>query len=113
LCEMPLHFTTLALGGEITVPTLDGEASLTIPEGTESGAAFRVRGRGMPDVTGRSGRGDLLVTVKVLTPKKLTKEQRKLLEQLDALMPKARHEPTPLADQAEKGLFDRVRDIFG
>jgi DnaJ-class molecular chaperone len=67
----------------------------------------------MPDVTGRGNRGDLLVTVKVLTPKKLTKEQRKLLEQLDASLPKATPEPTPLADQGDKGLFDRVRDIFG
>jgi molecular chaperone DnaJ len=113
LCEIPLQFTTLALGGQITVPTLDGHASLAVPEGTESGAVFRVRGRGMPDVTGRGNRGDLLVTVKVLTPKKLTKEQRKLLEQLDASLPKATPEPTPLADQGDKGLFDRVRDIFG
>ena len=66
----------------------------------------------MPDVSGR-GRGDLLVTVKVVTPKKLTKEQRKLLEQLAASLPKDKFEPTPLDEHADKGLFDRVKDIFG
>ena len=67
----------------------------------------------MPDVTGRRGRGDLLVTVKGVTPKKLTKEQKKLLEQLDASLPRDKFEPTPLAEQTDKGLFDRVKDIFG
>ena len=65
--EVPLNFSTVALGGEIRIPTLEGEEPFKIPEGTESGQAFRLRGRGMPDVTGR-GRGDLFVTVKVTTP---------------------------------------------
>jgi molecular chaperone DnaJ len=73
---------------------------------------FRLRGKGMPDVSGR-GRGDLLVTVRVLTPKKVTKEQRKLLEQLATLLPKDKFEPTPVGEQGDKGLFDRVKDIFG
>jgi molecular chaperone DnaJ len=113
LCEIPLQFPTLALGGQIRIPTLDGEEPFSIPEGTQSGAVFRVRGRGMPDVTGRSNRGDLLVTVKVITPRKLTREQKKLLEQLDATLPKDKFEPTPVGDQEDKGLFDRVKDIFG
>jgi molecular chaperone DnaJ len=112
-CEIPLHFPILALGGQIRVPTLDGDEPFTIPEGTQTGATFRVRGRGMPDVTGRGGRGDLMVTVRALTPKKLTKEQKKLLEQLGASLPKERFEPTPVDDQQDKGLFDRVKDIFG
>jgi molecular chaperone DnaJ len=111
-CEVPLNFPTLALGGEITIPTLDGDEPFTIPEGTHSGQTFRVRGKGMPDVTGR-GHGDLLVTVKVVTPKKLTKEQRKLLEQLSVALPKEKFEPTPLQEHEDKGLFDRVKDIFG
>jgi molecular chaperone DnaJ len=78
-CEIPLNFTTLALGGEITIPTLDGDEAFTVPESTQTGSTFRLRGRGMPDVSGR-GKGDLLVTVKVITPKKLSREQRKLLE---------------------------------
>ena len=111
-CEIPLNFPTIALGGDITIPTLEGEESFNIPEGTQSGQTFRVRGRGMPDVTGR-GRGDLLVTVKVVTPKKLTKEQRKLLEQLSTALPKEQFEPTPRDEHEDKGLFERVKDIFG
>ena len=111
-CEIPVNFTTLALGGEIQIPTLDGKEAFTIPAGTQTGSTFRIRGQGMPDVSGR-GRGDLLMTVKVSTPKKLSKEQRKLLEQLSETLPKEQFEPTPVGDQADKGLFDRVKDIFG
>jgi molecular chaperone DnaJ len=111
-CEIPLNYPTLALGGQIRIPTLDGEEPFDLPEGTQTGSIFRLRGKGMPDVTGR-GRGDLLVTVKVITPKKLSKDQRKLLEQLSASLPKEKFEPTPVDDQADKGLFGRVKDIFG
>jgi molecular chaperone DnaJ len=111
-CEIPLAFPTLALGDEISVPTLDGHASITVPEGTQTGSTFRLRGKGMPDVSGRA-RGDLLVTVKAVTPKKLTKEQRRLLEELKAVLPADKSQPTPVADDADRGLFDRVKDIFG
>jgi molecular chaperone DnaJ len=110
-CEIALNYPTLALGGQIQVPTLDEEEPLTIPEGTQTGTTFRIRGKGMPDVTGRGGRGDLLVTVKVLTPRKLTKEQKKLLEQYAATLPREKFEPTP--NESDKGIFDRVKDIFG
>jgi molecular chaperone DnaJ len=110
-CEIPVNFPTLALGGEINIPTLDGEEAFKVPDGTQSGSAFRLRGRGMPDVSGR-GRGDLVVTVKVITPKKLTKEQKKVLEQLQGMLPKEKFEPTPV-DREDRGLFDRVKDIFG
>jgi molecular chaperone DnaJ len=114
-CEMPLNFTTLALGGDIRIPTLDGEEPFTVPEATQGGTVFRLRGKGMPDVADRSGRhrGDLFVTVKVNTPKKLTREQRKLLEQLAVTMPAEKFDPTPVDGQEDKGLFDRVKDIFG
>ena len=111
-CEIPLNFTTLALGGEIQIPTLDGKEPFSIPAGTQTGSTFRIRGQGMPDVSGR-GRGDLLMTVKVSTPKKLSREQKKLLEQLAETLPKEQFEPTPAVDHADKGLFDRVKDIFG
>jgi molecular chaperone DnaJ len=111
-CEIPLTYPKLALGGEIRIPTLDGEDTFKVPEGTQSGTTFRLRGRGMPDVTGR-GRGDLLITVKVVTPKKLSREQKKLLEQLAATLPQEKFEPTPREQQDDKGLFDRVKDIFG
>ena len=110
-CEIPVNFPSLALGAEIRIPTLDGDEPFTIPDGTQSGTSFRVRGKGMPDVSGR-GRGDLIVTVTVVTPKKLTREQKKLLEQLAATLPKEKFEPTPV-DGEDKGLFGRVKDIFG
>ena len=112
-CEVPLNYPTAALGGEISIPTLEGEETFKVPEGTQSGATFRLRGRGMPDVVSGRSRGDLLVTVKVMTPKKMTKEQRKLLEQLAATMPKEKFEPTPRHEHDERGIFDRVKDIFG
>jgi len=112
-CEIPLNYTTLALGGEITIPNLEGEQTLKIPEGTQTGATFRLRGKGMPDVVAGRGRGDLLVTVKVVTPRKLTKDQRKVLEQLAETLPKEKFEPTPRDEHEDRGIFDRVKDIFG
>jgi len=112
-CEIPVNYPTVALGRDITIPTLEGEETFKIPEGTQSGATFRLRGRGMPDVVSGRGRGDLLVNVKVVTPKKMTKDQRKLLEQLDETMPKEKFEPTPREATDDRGIFDRVKDIFG
>ena len=111
-CEVPLYYPTLAMGGEIRIPTLEGEEAFTVPEGTQSGATFTLRGRGMPEVSGR-GRGNLIVKVKLLTPRKLTREQKKLLEELAATLPKEKFQPTPAGEQDDKGLFDRVKDIFG
>ena len=112
LCEVPVNFTTLALGGEIKVPQVLGDSEpFKVPEGTPTNTTFRLRNKGMPDVSGR-GRGDLLVTVKAITPKKLTREQRKLLEQLAGLLPPQQFEPTPKHEE-ERGIFDKVKDIFG
>ena len=111
-CEIPLNYPTLAMGGEIRIPTLEGEERFPVPAGTQSGTTFNLRGRGMPDVSGR-GRGNIMVTVKVVTPRKLSHEQKKLLEQLAASLPKENFEPTSVGDQDDKGLFDRVKGIFG
>jgi molecular chaperone DnaJ len=112
-CEVPVNLTTLALGAEIVVPGIDGEERLKIPEGTQTGATFRLRGRGLPDVGGR-GHGDLLVTVQAVTPKKLTKDQRKLLEQLAASLPPQQVEPRRRDETAgDRGIFEKVKDIFG
>jgi molecular chaperone DnaJ len=113
-CEVPVNFTTLALGGEIMVPTLDGTESVKVPEGTQTGTTLRLKGKGMPDVNGH-GRGDLFATVQVQTPKRLTKEQRRLLEQLSDALPKERFEPRAHAGEGaeERNLFDRVKDMFG
>jgi molecular chaperone DnaJ len=112
LCEIPVSYPVLALGGEITVPTLDGGERLKIPDGTASGTAFRLRGKGMPDVSGR-GRGDLYVHVHVDVPKKLNKEQRSLLDQLAKALPADKFEPTRQDEQEDKNIFERVKDIFG
>jgi molecular chaperone DnaJ len=112
-CEIPVNFTTLALGGEIQVPTLDGTENVRIQEGTQTGTTLRLRGKGMPDVNG-SGRGDLFATVQVQTPKKLNKEQRRLIEQLAAALPEDKFRPTPRHEEHdERNLFDRVKDMFG
>lgn len=75
LIKAPLDFKTAALGGEIIVKTLNGEMRLKIPEGTESGQIFRLRGQGVP------GRGDMLVEIYITVPKKLSKKQKKILEE--------------------------------
>ena len=112
-CEIPVNFTTLALGGEIQVPTLDGTESVKVPEGTQTGTTMRLRGKGLPDVGGR-GKGDLFATVQVHTPKKLTRDQRHLLEQLAQALPKEKFEPRAHGqDSDERNLFDRVKDMFG
>jgi molecular chaperone DnaJ len=112
-CEIPVNFTTVALGGEVQVPTLDGAESVKVPEGTQTGTTLRLRGKGMPDVNGR-GRGDLFATVQVQTPKKLNKEQRQLLEKLADALPKEKFEPRAHGEQHdERNLFDRVKDMFG
>ena len=112
-CEVPVNFTTVALGGDIQVPTLDGTETVKVPEGTQTGTTLRLRSKGMPDVSGR-GRGDLFATIQVQTPKKLNKDQRRLLEDLAKALPKERFEPRPRGDeQDERNLFDRVKDMFG
>jgi molecular chaperone DnaJ len=106
-CTIPVSIAQATLGAEIQVPGLNGEERLKIPEGTQSGAVFRVKGHGLPDPHG-GGRGDLYYHVRVITPSKLTREQRKLMEQLGATI-KVENKP------AERGssLFDKVKDIFG
>jgi molecular chaperone DnaJ len=103
-CTVPINLAQAALGAEIDIPTLDGTQPLKVPEGTQSGATFRLRHQGVPDVSGH-GRGDLFVHVAVTVPFKLTKEQRKLVEQLRETLP-TENKP------AERGLFEKVKDYF-
>jgi molecular chaperone DnaJ len=109
-CEMPINFPTLALGGNIKVPTLNGREDLHIPAGTQAGARFRLRGKGMPNVSGR-GHGDLHVIARVTVPRKLTKEQKHLLDELaKTLTPDV---TDPDGESGDKPFFERVKDIFG
>ena len=78
-CTMPVPFMDATLGGEMTVPTLDGPSKLKLPAGTQSNTIFRVRGKGMPSLKG-SGRGDLMVEVQVETPTRLSSGQEKALK---------------------------------
>ena len=103
-CEVPVSFITAALGGEIQVPTLEGQASLKIPAGTQSNTMFKLRGRGMPEMNTKV-RGDLLTRVMVEVPTKLNAEQRQKLEEFAAL---CGEENTPL----HKGFFDKAKEFF-
>jgi len=100
---VPVTFAQAALGAEIKVKTLDGEEDLKVPAGTQTGTVFRVKGQGMPNL-GHRGKGDLFVAVTLVTPKTLTKEQRKLLEQLAEIED---------ADFSDESFIDKVRNIFG
>jgi molecular chaperone DnaJ len=81
-CTIPISIAQAVLGADIKVPTLRGQERLRIPEGTQSGAVFRLRGKGFPSVDGHS-RGDLYVSVYVVVPRHLTREQRHLIETLE------------------------------
>src|SRR6184192_1792160 len=106
-CTIPVSIAQATLGTELQVPGLNGEEKLKIPEGTQSGAVFRIKGRGLADPRG-GGKGDLYYHVRVLTPTKLTRDQRNLIEQLGATL-KVENKP---ADR-NSSIFDRVKDIFG
>ena len=106
-CTIPVSIAQATLGTELQVPGLNGEEKLKIPEGTQSGAVFRIKGRGLADPRG-GGKGDLYYHVRVLTPIKLTRDQRKLIEQLGATL-KVENKP---ADR-NSSIFDKVKDIFG
>jgi molecular chaperone DnaJ len=110
-CELPIAFPTLALGGSVSVPTLNGREELHVPAGTQSGARFKLRGKGMPSVTGR-GHGDLHVIAGVVVPKKLNKEQKHLLEELSKTLP-SQSPNLERQEAGEKPFFERVKDIFG
>jgi molecular chaperone DnaJ len=103
-CVLPVSFVQAALGAELSIPSLDGEAKIKIPEGTQSGKQFHVRGKGVPLLNGR-GRGDLVVQMMVQTPGKLTKAQRDLLRQLGETM-------TVENKPQSRSLFAKVKEIF-
>ena len=85
LCEAPITFAQAALGAELEIPTIDGKVKYDIPEGTQSGTVFRLKGRGIPSINGR-GRGDQYVTVYIETPRNLSKEQKEALRKFAETM---------------------------
>ena len=106
-CTVPVGLTTAALGGEIEVPTIGGKAEIELPEGTQHGKTFRLRGKGIKGVRS-SYPGDLYCHVSVETPIKLTEHQRKLLKELDDAFRKSGDRHSPNA----KSWTDRVKDLF-
>jgi molecular chaperone DnaJ len=100
-CTVPVTFTQAALGAEIKVATLDGEETLKVPEGTQTGSTFRLRNKGVVSLSG-GGKGDLFVSVNVVTPTKLSRDQRRLLEEF-----------AKIESKDEKGIFEKVKEIFG
>ena len=101
LLEQEISYAQAALGAEIEVPTLDGKVKLTIPEGTQPGAVFRLRGKGIPYLRG-SGRGDQFISVNVSVPKNLTSSQKELLRQFAASMGE-------LDSGSKSGIFNRKK----
>lgn len=107
-CEMPISFTTAALGGEIEVPTLDGSAKMKIPAETQTGGVFRLRSKGIKPLRS-SEHGDLMVHVVVETPVKLTTRQKELLREFEesTQADAGKHSPK------NKSWVDKAKDFFG
>ncbi len=104
-CEVPVNFSTAALGGDIRVPTLDGGMPLKVPAGTQSGSVFKVKGKGMPSLNNSSSRGDILARLVIAVPQKLNADQRKKLEEFAELMGDD--------NTSEKGFFQRAKEWMG
>lgn len=105
MCTIPISFPQAALGTEIEIPTLDGTHKLKIPDGTQSGTVFRVKGKGVPVLNGH-GKGDLMVEVRVQVPTKLTKRQKELLAELGETT-KVDNKP-----QTDPSLMSKVKEFF-
>jgi molecular chaperone DnaJ len=101
LCEVPISFVQASLGGEIEVPTIDGNASIKIPAGTPSGRVFHLRGKGIPKL-GSYGKGDQFINVFIDVPKKLTVRQKELLTEFAEIS----------GDDVSKGFMDKIKDMF-
>ncbi|MBN9694265.1 MAG: molecular chaperone DnaJ, partial [Zoogloea sp.] len=106
-CEMPISFSTAALGGEIEIPTLDGAANIRIPAETQSAKVFRLRGKGIRNVRSHAP-GDLMVHVVVETPVKLTERQKELLREFEEIAAGNAERHNPKA----KSWMDKVKDFF-
>lgn len=101
-CTIPISFAQAALGDTLRVPTIHGEETLKIPEGTQTGTVFRLEGKGIPSLDGY-GRGDQYVAVNITVPRRLTREQKRLLQEFAELSK---------AEGEDKTVFEKVKDIF-
>jgi molecular chaperone DnaJ len=110
--EVAVPYPVMAMGGSFKVDGPAGVIDVDVSAGTESGALLPFRGKGMPSVTGR-GRGTLFVRAVVEVPRKLTKDQKKLIADLGKTMPAEKIEATSVDDGREKPFFEKVKDLFG
>jgi len=105
-CRIPIPMTTGAIGGSIEVPTINGsKAKMNIPDGTQTGQQFRLKGKGMTILNGK-GRGDMYVEITVETPVNLTKRQKELLEEFEGSGEKATQSPM------SEGFLSKVKEIW-
>ncbi|HEX5324391.1 MAG TPA: DnaJ C-terminal domain-containing protein, partial [Capsulimonadaceae bacterium] len=105
--EVSVSFPQAALGASVNVPTLSGQEPLSVPAGTQPGATFKLKGKGMPDLNGRRGPGDLNIKITIKVPSKLSEEQVSLLKQFASL---SGEDPRTLGDN--KGFLGKVKDAF-
>jgi molecular chaperone DnaJ len=105
LLELAVNVTQAALGAKVSIPTVEGEETLTIPAGTQTGKVLRLKGKGVPRLR-RNGRGDLLVVINVETPHNLSREQRQLLEKLGETL-------TAEVKPQARGFIDSIKDMLG
>ena len=103
-CVMPISFPQASLGTELQIETLEGPETIKVPEGTQNGREFKLRGKGVPHLNER-GKGDLVVEIRVATPTKLTRQQRELMKQLEETM-------VVVNEPHSRGLFGKMKDIF-
>ena len=105
ICDLPITFVEAALGAEVQVPTIDGKVTYNVPEGTQTGTVFRLRGKGVPKLHGNGARGDQYVKINIEIPKNLSEKQKDILRQFGETV-----EPAKYHDR--KSFFDKMKDLF-
>lgn len=104
ICDYPLSFVQATLGAEIQVPTVDGKVSYDVPEGTQTGTVFRLKGKGVPKLNS-AGRGDQYVKINIEIPKGLSDKQKEILKQFDSTVDDSKY-------KQRKGFLDKMKDLF-
>ncbi|MCP4704905.1 MAG: molecular chaperone DnaJ, partial [candidate division Zixibacteria bacterium] len=105
VCQMPISFTLAALGGQLSVPTINGSHDIKIPSGTQNGRVFKLKGKGIPHLNSY-GSGDELIQVMVWTPTKLSSDDKKILKQLGK-------SPSFVPPRADKSFIQKLKDSLG
>ena len=105
MCDFPITFVEAALGAEIEVPTIDGKVTYNVPEGTQTGTVFRLKGKGVPRLHGNGARGDQYVKINIEIPKNLSDKQKEILRQFaDTVEPSKYNE--------RKSFFDKMKEFL-